>query len=224
MPDHSINWKRFLAGLFFIGGVLLVSFMIFTIGKSKGLTQPKFQITVLFNDVGGLLEGAPIRLSGVSIGNVAGITFLDQEVHRRRVKVVCNIFTQFKAQLNKNAIFKIQTEGVLGEKLIEIVLLEEGPPLNLDAPILGQDPLDVTDLAMAFTEAAQSFTKTSDSISSIEMDELASQLGETAKSLSATAKGINSVLQELQYLTRKSKRLINRVEQKLIDGNLFKVF
>ena len=39
-----------------------------------------------------------------------------------------------------------------------------------------------------------------------------------------TSRGINEIMEELQEITKKTKRLLDRVEQKVIDGNLFKVF
>lgn len=215
---------KLTAGIFFFAGVLLISVVIFTIGKDKGLAERKFPVTVYFSNVGGLIEGAPVRLSGVTVGTVADIDFLRQEYQGKNVSVIVDIFNRFHRQMEKNINFSIKTEGLLGEKYIEITVLGAGGKVDLKKPIIGEDPVDPQDLALIFAEAAETFTKTSQDLSDIDFDELAKQLGETASSLSETSKGINTVLAEVQYLSVKSKRLMNRVEQKLIDGKLFKVF
>ena len=102
--------------------------------------------------------------------------------------------------------------------------MEGGRSLNFDKPVVGEDPIDVQELAEVFAMAAESFTKTSQTLSEIDMQELSDVVGETAESWSITAKGINKVLEEMHDISIKSKRLIDRIEQRIIDGDLFKVF
>ena len=120
--------------------------------------------------------------------------------------------------------FTIQTEGILGEKLIEIDVLREGPRVDLKSPIIGEDPLDVEDMAEVFARAAESFTATADQLSQIDVVSLSKVMEESSQSLLITSRGINEMLDELQEIAKKSKRLLDRIEQKIIEGNLFKVF
>jgi ABC-type transporter Mla subunit MlaD len=202
----------------------LIFIVIFTIGKDKGFTQSKFQVDVLFRDVGGLLEGAPVLLAGVHVGTVADINFLEREFQGRRVRVRLNIFEKYRRQLRKRVRFNIETEGILGEKLVEITVGEGGKRIDLNRPVIGEDPLNVRDLAEVFSDAAESFTKTSDVFNQIDLENLSEALAETAQSLSETAKGVDTILDEMYYISIKSKRLLDRLEQRVIDGNLFKVF
>ena len=215
---------KFLAGAFFVIGCALLFWIIYTIGKDKGFTQPKFRITVLFSNVGGLIEGAPVRLSGVNVGTVADINFLDSTVEDRRVRVRLNILNKYRSQLEQKVRFSIKTEGILGEKLVEIKSGESGARVDLSKPIMGEGPLNVQDLAQVFADAAESFTKTSEVFNRADMEGLSDTMLETAQSLSKTAKGIDTVLTEMYYISIKSKRLLDRLEQRVIDGNLFKVF
>jgi len=216
--------KNFSAGVFFFAGIVLAIFFIFAIGKDKGFSEPKFQMSVLFGNVGGLSDGAPIRLSGVNVGNVDSIDFLDQEIDGRRVKVTVNIFQKYRNQLNKNVKFSILTEGILGEKLIEISVIDTNGSVDMNVPVIGEDPLDVSDLAETFTGAAESFTETSKELSEIDMVEFARVMEASARALLITSEGLNTIMGELHAISIKSKRILDRVEQKVIDGDLFKVF
>jgi len=188
--------KRLYAGIFFIIGIALILVIILAIGMEKGLTQPKFQITVLYRDVGGLSIGAPVRLSGVTVGTVGNIDFLDNQYEGRGVEVTLNIFKRYRTQLESAARFGIKTEGVLGEKLVDIKV---GPDrMDLSKPIFGEDPLDVQDLAGTF--------------------------GDTAFALAETSRIIYSMIEELQSISVTTKRLMNRIEERLIDGTLFRIF
>ena len=216
--------KELLAGLFFFLGIFLLVTFVIILGGNKGLAQSKFQVMVLYRNVGGLMEGAPVRLSGVNVGTVDSVEFLDREFDGRRVAVTLNILSKYRKQLENNLRFTIQTEGILGEKLIEIDVLREGPKADLKNSVIGEDPLDVEDMAEVFAKAAESFTKTADQLSQIDVVGLSSVMEDSSQSLLITSRGINEIMEELQEITKKTKRLLDRVEQKVIDGNLFKVF
>ena len=190
--------KKFLAGLFAIVGIGFFVTVVFIIGLERGLTEPKFQTNVLFNQVSGLNEGAPVRLSGINVGTVAKISFLDAEISGRNIQVAINIFKKYEKQFAKCSRITITTEGVLGEKLIEISEDARKKNFDLTQPIIGEDPLNVEDIADVMTK--------------------------TAVSLNKATENFNSMLKEFHYISKRSRRLLNRVEQKIIVGNLFKVF
>lgn len=235
-----------LAGFFAVFGLILIGGVVFVLSRDKGMTQPKFEVQVLYRSVGGLIEGAPIRLSGVNVGSVGRIEFLRQNILGRRVKVVLNIFEKYKNLIDSTAKFYIISEGVLGEKLVEIRVEGGGAPLDSERPLMGEDPLEMQELANAFAGAANSFQKTAESfdkdLSQINLKEMADVLSETAQSLTHTSREIDQLildlrttlkdtggevkpmLQEIRETNRRTKKILDRVEQKLIDGNLFKVF
>ena len=64
--------------------------------------------------------------------------------------------------------------------------------------LIGQDPLDVQNLAEAFQD--------------------------TALSLTGLTNQTSSIIKELQYLTRTSKRVLDRIEERVIEGKLWKLF
>ncbi len=192
-------WTKILTGiLFVVFGVALLSAVIWGIGTNKGFIQPKFYVNVLFKRVDGLSMGAPIRLSGVNVGTVGKIDLLDTNIDGRGVQVTLNVFKRYTRQLEKATRISIKTEGVLGQKLLEISSDEIGPYVDLAHPIFGEDPIDVQDLVVVFSEAANAFTE--------------------------TTRTMKTVVDEIQTVSDASRRLINRIEQKVIDGNLFKVF
>ena len=224
MSKSSEVVKNIVAGIFMILGVALIFVFIFTIGKDKGLTESKFQVTVLFRNIGGLDVGAPVRLSGVVVGNVGNIDFLEKEVQGRKVRVDCNIFSRYRKQLNKSSRFLIRTEGLLGEKLIEIFAAEHPEPLDVSKPVIGEDAFDAQDLAVVFANAAESFTNTATQLSEIDILEFTDVMTKSSHALMTTSESFHLLMNEIEDISIKSKRIFNRLEEKLLEDDLFTVF
>ena len=58
----------------------------------------------------------------------------------------------------------------------------------------------------------------------MDVQDLAETFGKTAISLQETAHATDSVMLEIRDRFKALKRVLNRVELRLIDGTLFKVF
>ncbi len=198
MENNGGYLKKLAAGLFFIVGLSLIAVSVFFIGLDRGLTEPKFQVIALFNQVGGLAEGSPIRISGVDVGVVGAVDFLNRPIEGRSLKVRMDIFKKYEFEFRKCSKVSIRTEGVLGQKLIEISEDHSLKVFDPTAAIIGEDPLDVEDMAAVITT--------------------------TAISLQATSQGLQDVLHEWKYISIKTKKLLNRIDEKLVEGSLLKVF
>ncbi|MBF0121896.1 MAG: MCE family protein [Candidatus Omnitrophica bacterium] len=190
--------KQFWAGIFSILGLGVVIGVILFIGIQKGLAEPKFPLEVIFEKVSGLSENAPVRLSGVTVGAVSRIDFLEEEVMGRGLKVTLEIYKRFERQIARSTKISIFTEGVLGAKYVEIGRVTGATPIDISKPVIGEPLLDVYDIAEVLQDTASSFNQ--------------------------TTHGIDAIMHELQYISLKTKRLLDRIEQRTIDGSLFKVF
>ena len=110
-------------------------------------------------------------------------------------------------------------------KIVEIYFSEEDKrTIDFSQPILGEEPFDVQDLAQVFSKAAEAFTGTAQQLSRIDMIEFSGVMEESARALLKSSESIDSILEEIREISKKTKRLLDRVEQKLSDDQLFKFF
>ena len=90
----SIANKEIIAGAFFVVSLVFVVIVIFSLGSKIGIGKSRFYQYVLFNDVGGLKIGAPVRIYGVTVGSVVDIEFIKPVKSGQRVKVTVSILSK----------------------------------------------------------------------------------------------------------------------------------
>ena len=81
-------------GLFLTIGILVTAFAIFAIGSQSGMFEPNTTLYAYFSDVSGLIEGAPVRLAGLDVGEVANIEF-SQNPQRSEARVTLKIRSKY---------------------------------------------------------------------------------------------------------------------------------
>jgi phospholipid/cholesterol/gamma-HCH transport system substrate-binding protein len=190
--------KEIMAGIFFVLGIAIIIFILFFVGLKEGIIESKFSVEVVFKNVGGLEIGAPVRLSGVNVGYVSQVDFLREPIADKKVRVVLSIYEKYKNQVEKCSDYSIKTAGILGDKLIEISPPKKGEICNIKKPFIGKEPLDIQSWAENLQHTSNSFRKLAD---------------ETTK-----------ITKQLYYVSYTFKRLLDRIEDKLIKGKLLKVF
>ena len=103
-------------GLFVMLGAAAVLFLALQSANLLSLSfQKTYQVTALFDNIGGLKKQAAVKSAGVVVGRVKNIVF-DSKTYQ--AKVVMAIETQH--QFPKDSSLKILTSGLLGEQYIGI--------------------------------------------------------------------------------------------------------
>ncbi len=104
-----------------IGIFLLLTLLVFIWGysflKGKNLLKPVGTYYVVYEQIGGLKESAPVIVSGHQIGLVSDIRFLPDN---RNINVTLLIDRNFRIPLNSVAM--IYSADLMGTKAIELVL------------------------------------------------------------------------------------------------------
>lgn len=126
-------------GIFVLVGTALLILSLYFIGNTKNLFGANFTISAEFKNVNGLMPGNNVRFAGIDVGTVASINIASDT----SVKVVMIIEEKARKHIKKNALASIGTDGLMGNKLVNInnrldVLaqsIEEGDVLQTLRPI-----------------------------------------------------------------------------------------
>ncbi|MDR3697429.1 MlaD family protein [Mucilaginibacter sp.] len=103
-------------GLFVTIGLLALIFSFYMIGKNQNLFGANFQLKVRFSNTSGLIEGDNVLFAGIQAGTVKNIEIVNDST----IEVLLTIDDKVKPFIKENALASIGTEGLMGEKVVNI--------------------------------------------------------------------------------------------------------
>jgi len=115
MAKHFVNNIRL--GVFVVSGLVFLVLLLYMIGRNTHLFGSNYLLKAQFGNVQGLKPGNNVRYSGIEIGTVKKISFLNDTL----VEVEMLIESKMKAVIRKNATVAVGTEGFVGNKVVNIV-------------------------------------------------------------------------------------------------------
>jgi phospholipid/cholesterol/gamma-HCH transport system substrate-binding protein len=108
-------------GLFVLVGMILLAYMSMQVGKHTFGWKKGYNVDVVLDSAAGLLREAPVQIAGVEVGRVESITLKDGKA-LVRLRINANV------KLEKDVMASIKTQGILGDKFIEIYPGTTGAP------------------------------------------------------------------------------------------------
>ena len=154
-------------GLFVIFGLLLLIYMTATVGKWSFGKDKGYQVLVKLDSAAGLLKNTPVKVLGVTKGRVESLA-LDGN------KAVVTMRLPRNFQLPEDSLVYVRSEGLLGERYIELKpgtpgrpavkdggeLLQGAPPADIDQLFteLSNVAAGIKNLTQVITQPAESLT------------------------------------------------------------------
>ena len=194
--------RKLRVGVFVLIGVAAFLGMIYALGARARLFEPRFTVSAEFTEVGGLVEGATVRLAGVQIGRVSDVRLPSQP--GGKVRVDMTIARQFGDRVRKDSVARIETQGLLGDRIVEIsVGTAAAPPVRPDELLASTDPFDIGRMMSESAQVAKS------------IGTLADSLRETAQTLnqSKLIEDAAATVQSARKVTDQVGRIVGEVER-----------
>ncbi len=120
MPSQKqLKWSQLRVGITVIVAALTLGFLLFLMSGTSGLFTPRITLKSYFDNAEGLRVGAPVRLSGVDIGNVTRIAIV-RDKPLTPVQVTMKVTSKFDYGMRRDSVTSLETAGVLGETYIDI--------------------------------------------------------------------------------------------------------
>jgi phospholipid/cholesterol/gamma-HCH transport system substrate-binding protein len=133
-------FKNIRLGVFVLIGTLLLIYALYMIGSKKNMFGSTFRVNAIFHNVNGLMAGNNVRFSGIDVGTVESVNIMNDS----SIKVVMVIETTVQKYIRKNALASIGTDGLMGNKIINInARIEQSPMVRKDDTIQSIKPIEM---------------------------------------------------------------------------------
>ncbi len=122
MPSQKqLKWSQLRVGITVIIASLTLALLLFLMSGTAGLLMRRITLRSYFDNAEGLRVGAPVRLSGVDIGNVSNIRIVNAPDKKLTpVEVTMKVSTKYHYGLRRDSQTSLDTAGVLGETYLDI--------------------------------------------------------------------------------------------------------
>ena len=130
MTKKKINTVKL--GVFVMAGLTFLILLLYVIGKNQNLFGNTFALKARFDNVRGVMPGNNIRFAGINAGTVKSVEVLNDTT----IEVTLFIKTKMKKYIHNNATVSISTDGLMGNKLLNIESARSPAPLVEEGDIL----------------------------------------------------------------------------------------
>ena len=137
--------KTFRLGLFIVVTLVIFGFGVFWIGSKQFLFHSTYQLQAEFQNVAGLPDGAAVRVGGIHEGTVKRIDLPPRP--DQKIRVVMDLKRTTRSVVKKDSVAAIKSEGLVGEKYVEISFGSSTAPAVHDGDVVqSEPPLDLADI------------------------------------------------------------------------------
>jgi phospholipid/cholesterol/gamma-HCH transport system substrate-binding protein len=200
-------------GIFATIGLVMFCLSVILLGGDKFFLKKTYELKVRLPQVQGLGRGSVVSLSGVVVGNVTDITFIDKSTD---VAVHMNIEAGVQPRITEGSKVTVKTQGALGDKYIYI---EPGP---VDATALKAGAIVETDKTPDFLDVISARGAEIGQVVEVikEVRELFQNINQDGKSRKLMGNLVASTETLNQFLTegREAFKTMNSVMKKVDKG------
>jgi phospholipid/cholesterol/gamma-HCH transport system substrate-binding protein len=192
-------------GAFVLASLLIFAGLVYMLGRSAGLFERQYRLVASFGQIGGLIQGATVRLAGVAVGHVGEIRL--PEPGSAKVRVELLIARRVQDRIRADSLARIETLGLLGDKIIDVTLGSPGAAVIPDGGELRtEEPFDTARLTQQGAELLRNLVELSSdlrtALSRITASSAGADAAETVRALRSLATEIErgqGVLHRLVY-------------------------
>lgn len=156
MTDRQLQFR---VGLFVLIALGLIGVMVFQFGELSAWWQKSYQLAVHFESASGIHAGSPVKMSGLTIGEVREVALDEQH---GGIGVIIDIKEQYVLKSDAKAML---STSLLGDSVIEFTPGTRGERLQPGTMLEGQLPSDpfsiVNKLDSKLSTTLASFEQTS---------------------------------------------------------------
>ncbi len=175
-------------GMFVVAGLALIAGLAMLLSKGLNAWAPTYEIHLSTPNAVGIKPGVGVLMAGVRVGDVASVKL---DTGTNPVVFVLRILKDYK--IHKNAQFKIEMSGFLGDQYVAII-----PPNSAESLQNEKSYIDINQVT---------HTNTYDAPFNIQ---------DTARDIQGAARAAQTLIENLDATVRKVDTVVGRVDRTLL--------
>ncbi|CAN5357276.1 hypothetical protein BH09BAC6_BH09BAC6_03680 [soil metagenome] len=203
-------------GVFVLAGLVVLILSFYMIGKNHNIFGSSFELRVRFPNLNGLMEGNNVLYSGIQAGTVKNIELINDTT----IEVLLIMDNKVRTYIHKNAVAAIGTEGLMGNKIVNIMPVKgESPKVEKGDLLAAQKPINTDEMLQTLSKTNNNIATISEAIkgtvlrinSSALLDMFNDRsIGETVKS---SLKSINIAATNAKEMTYSLKEIVAQIKK-----------
>ena len=194
MSDRLAYALQIRVGAFIVVALGVFLAIVYLLGARARYFESKYDLVAEFTEVGGLIEGATVRLAGVQIGRVTSVILPPQP--GGKVRVTMTVARRFQDRIRRNSEAHLATQGLLGDKIVEITIgSPEAPPLAPGESLASQDPKEMSQM---FAEGAGTLKSINELVSTLRAAAARLDQGGAFEDIGAAARSARRITDEVE--------------------------
>ncbi len=149
-----VKWGELKVGILIFIAVVAMLWASFS-GGGTSIFDSKAKFRAYFANVNGLVTGAPVWISGIEVGNVSDMKFVNLD-SARQIEITIRVLQSIRNMLTSDAKVRLGTIGLLGDKYIEILPGTYGMPMLQEGEIILTAP--TADLSAVLEQSESAMT------------------------------------------------------------------
>ncbi len=185
-----------VVGLFVVAALAVGAMALLFLGARGGILNPRYRLVTYFDDVQGLVPGAPVRLAGRDIGSVEFVSFAPLAGDLPPVRVIMQVDEAVQNRVRSDSVARIATIGLLGDKYIEVSMgTPVGRVLDDGEELASVSPLDLGMAVTRGTEAIDNIATLAANVNRV-VEEFGTSMG--GKKVADATSSLTSIVAEIQ--------------------------
>jgi phospholipid/cholesterol/gamma-HCH transport system substrate-binding protein len=125
MPrTRSLKWSELKIGIMAVVALLIAAALILALGGEGGFFWQRYNLKVKFSNAGGVQQGSPVRVAGVTVGAVTELQFAGSEV-----EMLLELREDMQQRVRTTSRATIGAVSLLGEGAVDITASTTGEPI-----------------------------------------------------------------------------------------------
>lgn len=142
----KVSWAQLRVGIMAAVALILLGVLIFYMTSGKSPFARDKNIYSYLDTAPGIAKGAPVRLNGLTVGNVEKVEFSGDKRPGRFIRIEMKIFEQDVAKIPSDSKVSVGSENLLSGRLIDIQKGVSPTPVQPNGELPSDSTTEIEDL------------------------------------------------------------------------------